>query len=429
MNPALTSKNQQTPDGQTRGGTGFAPGSSAREEFARGWPVLLAATLGVGIGISSLPYYTFGLFVREIELDLGWTRTQLASSQFAYLLCLAFASPFVGNIVDRHGVRGPLLVSLLALAGSFALLATVETLPAFVLLHGAMALLASASSPLGYTRVVNTWFAQARGLALGLTLTGTGIAAALTPMLLSAVISHDGWRAAYEALALVVLCATPLVLWRLRTAPSGRMAQASNATSKPDGAHFSTAVRQRTFWHLLAIFFVLPLAANGLVAHFVPMLSDAGMSLRESAAVASIIGIAVIVGRITMGALIDRYFAPRVAMLAVSLAGLGIVTLAVIGVEAAVVAAFALGFALGAEADLLSYLNVRYFGLAAYGRIYGTQYAAFMLGTGISPLWIAATFDITGTYDVALAASALLMAAVVVALLLLPRFPVESRNN
>ena len=37
-----------------------ASDSTAKAELSAGWPVLLAATLGCGAGLSSLPFYSLG---------------------------------------------------------------------------------------------------------------------------------------------------------------------------------------------------------------------------------------------------------------------------------------------------------------------------------------------------------------------------------
>ena len=36
-------------------------------EFARGWTVLLAGTIGTGLGITGLPFFSFGQFVRPLR--------------------------------------------------------------------------------------------------------------------------------------------------------------------------------------------------------------------------------------------------------------------------------------------------------------------------------------------------------------------------
>ena len=62
------------------------------------------------------------------------------------------------------------------------------------------------------------------------------------------------------------------------------------------------------------------------------------------------------------------------------------------------VAAIALGFAVGAEVDLIGYFTARYFGLAHYGAIYGLQYSIFIFGVAIGPVYTGYIWDVTGNY-------------------------------
>ena len=84
--------------------------------------------------------------------------------------------------------------------------------------------------------------------------------------------------------------------------------------------------------------------------------------------------------------------------------------------------AFGIGFAIGAEVDLIGYLVARYFGMAAYGKIYGMLYAAFVIGVGSSPILIAKLHNISGGYTDAVFTSAIFVAVSAVLFLLLPRF-------
>ena len=92
------------------------------------------------------------------------------------------------------------------------------------------------------------------------------------------------------------------------------------------------------------------------------------------------------------------------------------------GLEFALVAAIALGFAVGAEVDLIGYYTARYFGLAHYGAIYGLQYSVFIFGAGVSPILIGYIWDVTGNYDLGLMFAAVLMLPVIVISLSLPKF-------
>ena len=137
------------------------------------------------------------------------------------------------------------------------------------------------------------------------------------------------------------------------------------------------------------------------------------------------LGVSVMVGRLLVGFLIDRIFAPYLTTFVFALVGLGCLALALGGVDYAVAAAIALGFAVGAEVDLIGYYTARYFGLAHYGAIYGLQYSIFILVAGVSPILIGHIWDVTGNYDFGLMLAAALMLPVMVISLTLPKFTHE----
>ena len=175
-------------------------------EFRAGWPVLLGALIGVGIGNAALPYYTYGVFLKELEASFGWSRAQISAGQMIGLACIALVAPLVGAAIDRFGVRRPLACSLVFLACGFLVLGTsMDSLGEFYAIQAGLALLCTASSPIAFTRAVNGWFVQARGLALGLMLMGTGVTATFAPAFTTWVIERSGWRSAYLALAALVI--------------------------------------------------------------------------------------------------------------------------------------------------------------------------------------------------------------------------------
>ena len=127
-------------------------------------------------------------------------------------------------------------------------------------------------------------------------------------------------------------------------------------------------------------------------------------------------------GRLITGYLIDRIFAPYVTAVIFTLVAAGCLALGVGGITYAFLAAIALGFAVGAEVDLIGYFTARYFGLANYGMIYGVQYSVFSLGAGISPVLAGYIWDVNGNYDLALIGAAVLLIVGVIIALTLPKF-------
>ena len=390
-------------------------------EFSRHWLLVLVCAAGIGVGVSALPFYTQGLFIEAWIADFGWTRAQASLGILGSTLALAAVLPFIGSIVDRYGLVTPVMISLLGLSAAYVLLGLfVQSIATFVILAMLQAILGSASSPLAYTRAINTVFNKQRGLALGVALSGAGVAATFGPTLISNAIDAFGWRGAYFAMALftlVVGAVIVIVLSRLNGAKTPE-----NIDTEAASKDFKIAKASRTYWTIMAAIFCLSLGLGGLMIHFVPILLDLGLTTSAAVKIAGVIGIAVVLGRLLVGFAVDRIFAPWVAIAILFTCICGILALALLGSTVAVPAAFVIGFSVGAEVDLIGYLVARYFGIHAYGQIYGRQYSAFLIATGLSPVILGAVRDATGTYTASLFIAAAFMIVSAALFAKLPKF-------
>lgn len=396
--------------------------SSAREELALSWPQLLGAFLGIAAGITALPYYTQGVFVPSLTGEFGWSREQMSLITLAGGVVLAAASPFVGLVIDRVGVRVPLACSFAAMAlGYVALSMTGSAFMHFFLLQVVLFAAGSVTGPVAFTRVINQRFVAMRGLALGITLAGAGAMAVVAPPLVAEVIQASGWRAAYQTIAVIMIVTAAIALLLLWPAAGRRELQQVNR--HPTRVVAEGAVADKLlFWRLFITFVFLSLGIGGFAFHMVPLLTDAGVTLTRAAEVQSLIGLSVLIGRLASGFLIDRFFAPTVAALIMVLAALGVAGLASLGPAAAPACALLIGFALGTEGDVIGYLTARYFGLSNYGRLYGTLYGVFALGLGLSPVLISRMQEASGSYQSALWASFGLLFLGAVSTFTLPKF-------
>jgi MFS family permease len=379
--------------------------SDGGSEFARNWRTLIAASLGIGLGISGLLTYTAGLFATELGRDIGLSRTAFGAAVFGSTVALAIAMPVVGRTVDRFGPKAAAIVGALLLAAGFLGLATLVHSPvAYILLMVVIGLTAGTCSPVPFTRAVTGAFHRSRGLALGLTQVGIGIAAALVPPAVAMIIARHDWQNGFLFLAGLALLGVLPSWWGL----PGRDAVARQVTAPvPAGL-----ARSKLFRVQMAAFTTMAFAFAGMLSHFVPMLREAGMSAERAGTMAGLIGVSVIVTRVIVGWLADRIEPGWLGAASCAVCALGCVTLATGGAVFAPVGAVALGAAMGAEADLIGILTARRFGVAAYSRLYALQYAAFMVAGGLSPMWVGLLADQSGAYR-----SSLLLAA---CLLLVP---------
>ncbi|MBP0495109.1 MFS transporter [Pararoseomonas indoligenes] len=388
---------------------------SALAEFRRGWPVLLAATLGSATGVSVLPFYTLGTFIGPLQAEFGWGRGAITTSYLYTTLVLAVAAPLLGVLADRFGVRRVSLLAIPLFAVGLLLLGAFQgSLLHFQLAFGLMGLLGAGATPVNYTRAVNAAFRRARGTALGISLAGIGVAAMLLPVLLSSINGTYGWRTGYLTLAVLALLPWPFVLLAF---PRHRAAAGARG-----GAAAATALGRGTYWAMVLAFAAVAVAVSALIVHMVPLLRDAGLDAMGAARIASLVGVGVLVGRLAAGYLVDRFFAPLVAALFFAGAAAGCLLLAVGGVGLAPVAALAIGLSLGAEVDFMAFLTARYFGMSRYATNYGILYALFVLGGAVGPFLAGMSFDRSGNYAAVIwGVTALLLAAAAI-MARLPRF-------
>lgn len=407
-----------------------------RSEFRRAYKPLLGATVGAGCGLSSVCFYTHGVFSVAIAADTGWSRGSVQAAVSIMILLAIVTAPVAGWLVDRNGARKVALASMLAFGIA---LAGISVIPDDIWWYYAawvlMSIVGAGTLPVTWTKVVIGWFDRNRGIALGITLAGTGIAATLAPSYVTWLIGQVGWRGAYAALgATVMAISLPVVHLFLREAsvPADPVAESGARVEIPvsDSITLTEAMRGYRFWAISIGIAFAAAGISGLITNIVPMLTDKGLSAAAAASYAGLIGVSVIFGRLLVGLLLDRVWAPLVA--GVFLAAPSVAALILLGDGTSAVliggAALIIGLAAGAELDLLAFLASRYFGLRHYGSLYGALYVAFSIGAGLAPVTFGRAYDSFGAYDTILGVVGAMSAFGGILMLTLGRYPSTFRQ-
>jgi sugar phosphate permease len=398
-----------------------------RHRLFRGWWMVIVAIVGLTFSLPTALVYTFGVFAKPLAAEFKSSRGSIALAVSLLDLMAAFTLPGAGRLVDHYGARRVIVPSLLALVACLVGLSFLQP-PLWHLyaLYVSAGVLAVASAPVTYGRVMANWFDRKRGLALGLAGTGVGLGAFITPSLAQYLIGKVGWRGAYIGLATAtLLIAVPVVAIFFRGTPEevGLLQDGEAALSTPTlradfsaGMRVSEALRTRTFWQMCGIFFGVGACVTGATAHLVPLLTDHGVSGQLAALAASLFGVASVAGRVGSGYLVDRFFAPRVAAALFAGGAAGVAILWSGGTGSAVfLAATLLGLTMGAEADVMPFLVSRYFGMRSMAELYGCAFGSFTLGNATGRYLFAAGFDATGSYTKPLTAAFAVLALAAIA--------------
>ncbi|MHA4837880.1 MFS transporter [Sphingopyxis sp. MSC1_008] len=379
-----------------------------KAEWREGWPVVMGAALALG---TALPVWNYvsSLFVAPLTAEFGWTRGQLASASASAFLG-SLAAPLIGKLADAVGSRPVLLGGLAGYAAAFVTLAYQPgTLAAYTVIIMMHTMIGIACGGAIFSRAVAGWFDRSRGLALGLTMTGVPLAAALITPALSHIITSYGWQNGFLFLAsLSLLLGFPAVLLMVKDRHRISFGKHEQVDPVPvEGADWRQIIRSRGFWLLALSLIPINAAGTGIMSAMMPMLTDSGISPARAATLVSLFAISVIVARLATGWLIDRLPSYAVAGVVASIPAVGCALLVLHegNYMFAAIALILIGVQQGAEIDLVGYLVAKLFGLRNYASVYGVCVVFLGLSGAFGVAWFGQSFDANASYLMALAIS------------------------
>lgn len=376
---------------------------SAVAEWRAHWTLVLASAAGVSL--SAVSVSSLGVMMEPLEQEFGWSRTEISlGTSLVSFIAVALATA-VGLAIDRLGARFVGITAATMMCAGVALMSLVGG----SLWHWwglwIVVGLSSAAMPTVWLTPISSLFRAGRGLAVAITLSGSGISTSLVPIVANRFLEHYGWRGAYIGLAVVwAAVVLPLVLLFFRNAAPSASPARGPSSEQPAAPLPGLTAREgfasAKFCKLaLAAFFSMS-AGVALILNLVPVLRSTGLTPATAAGVAGIIGIATITGRIIGGWLMDRMSAGTIAALASAGAiVLPALLLVLPGSALAAAAGVAIyGLMGGAKVPAVAYLASRHFGARAFGVLYGAVNTAIALGVGLGPLVANYVYDVTRSY-------------------------------
>ncbi|HKT75584.1 MAG TPA: MFS transporter [Sphingobium sp.] len=376
------------------------------QEWRAHWTLVLASF--VGVSFPTAAYYSLGLFIEPMTREFGWSRTQISVGPSVAGLVIIPLAPLVGAMVDRWGARlivlpGAVLTAL-AIAG-FGL--ANGSYAQWVLLWSLFALASVLLKTTVWTTAISGSFDAGRSLALAVVLSGTALATSLAPPLARWLTDSFGWRSAWMLLGcgwgvpVLILCALFIRDARDRQRRAGRSSRPESAAPVLPGLTLGEAARSLPILRIGLATLITLLLSSALVVHKVPLLEDAGVSRATAGYLASLSGIAGILGSLTTGWLMERFNAGWIAGLTN-----GITAVALIFLLAPfrtptliVVAMVVVGYAGGTKLQICAYLTSLYAGLRHYGKIFGVMGSIIAVTGAIGPLIGGLAYDYAGSYD------------------------------
>ena len=390
------------------------------------WRPLLAATIGLATGMSTAGTVTSAI-APSLVADAGWSKAEFALVG-SLALVTAFAFPFIGRLADVLGVRFTALIGMATLPIAYLAYAQIEgQLWLYVTIFFVQSVLCVTTTATVYTRLVVQYIQRARGLALAIAVSGPAVTGAIGGPILNAYVEANGWRASYEALAVFALIAA--VVTFLLIPPERKDAAAPARPKRRARDDYPAIFRTPTFWILLGVMLLCNLPATIMLVQLKLLLLDNGISGEGAAIMFTALSLGMLAGRFVAGVALDRYAAHIVSFITLSLPSVGLFIMASSYDAPAVLtfAVFCLGFAFGAEGDIVAFLVARHFGVEIYSSVMGLLTCAMSFSTASGAALVSYSLATTGGYDLYLVICGTAVLAGASLLLLLGRTPKTAR--
>ncbi|MCL2889118.1 MAG: MFS transporter [Eggerthellaceae bacterium] len=388
-----------------------------KKKLFYGWP--LTFILGLILFCSGAAIMPIASIVNPMMLsdpDMKLTGTLLGVGFTVLVLMQGLPAPLIGQFIAKKGARFCMTIgALLMIVGALGMIFFVRDAASYIICFGILlGLGASMAGLLAVQSTIGNWFSKKRGVAMTIMMTTGALAAIVLPLVVNAIVAAtDGaWQSGWWLFCGFGVLIIPLAVFFVKNRPADIGEEPDGIASSLDPAKekkqvkvyqtkeaipFTTVLKSPNYW-------LISLAATGGfcgfnitftqgIIHFTAL----GFEPAAIVGAVSVMGIANITGKLTVGALSDRFEPIRLMSLCLFVIAAGIfVATAAQNIVVVYTFYILVGFGFGSISGNMATALANYFGLLAYSKNLGTLMTCTTIVSSAIPVMSGAIFDATG---------------------------------
>jgi sugar phosphate permease len=384
----------------------------SNQKIFYGWWIVVGSFFlnfaGIGIIMNSM-----GVFIKPVSESLGFSRGGFTLYFTIASLAMMIMAPVMGKLLERYNIRLIMTICTTMMAVSFALFSQCRTLTQFYIVAVFLGIGSAGSHIIPVSMMITNWFIDKRGLAMGIVFAATGVGGFIFNPLANWVIIHYGWQATYLTFGLIIgLISIPMALFIVRAKPSdsgllpfgGEEALARQSLTEQGDLTATEALRNRAFWLLAIIIFLIAVANMGVLHHIVPYLTDLGFSSTAATTLMSLHMAMLVFGKVFVGGLSDRLGLLKSYLLCMIVLMISIALLYGANLMwVAIVFNILFGFSIAVRTVLPPLMTAHALGQKHFAVIYGFLNIFTTLGTAVGVPLSGFIYDWTKSYYLAFA--------------------------
>lgn len=366
-------------------------------------PLIAGAFIYLSIGL----IYAWSIFVKPLETEFGWNRTETSLTFTISMICFCIGGVISGIMLKKKSGRFIIMLSAVLLAAGFLLSSRVETLAGIYISYGVFC---GFGVGLAYNANISTvikWFPDKVGLVSGILLMCFGGGGLILGSIASGLIEAMGFRTTFIILAFTF--AVILFIGGIFIKPPGEKDALPQKKIKSKGNEsFGTEVstmemlKRKSFWLYFTWSAVLTGAGLAVIGHAAVAAQDIGATVQQAALIMGIVSVSNGVGRVVVGLIFDR-FGRKISVIWSNVTMVIAFVLLLLAVSTQTLAFFiigavVIGLAYGSVPPTnAAYVNL-FYGSKNYALNFSVMNTAIIPGSILGPLLAGAIKTATGSY-------------------------------
>lgn len=206
-----------------------------RKSIHYGFVIIICCCLMMGVNIG-LSFSCAGIFYKPVSESLGVGVGLFGIYMSVMYVAATLFLPFAGKLLERYSARWLFAGSSALMGLVFLAFAALNAVWEFYAVAVALGVSVAFQLYLSFPTLVNRWFSVKVGLMMGICTAASGIGGMLFSPLIALMITDWGWRWAYAACGLLILCVvSPLLALLLRSRPEEKGLR-KDGTARPRAA-------------------------------------------------------------------------------------------------------------------------------------------------------------------------------------------------
>ncbi len=373
------------------------------------------------------------MILDPLRFQHGWSKGTISAAITLYFLVAGFAGIIIGRWIDIHGPKPFLIVGSLIFSVAFFLLIYVDQTWQLFVIYFFMAIGWTGTSLLPVNTLITNWFIQKRGSAMSVTMTGLSLGGVILVPLASYLILKSDLKTTIIFLGILYsLVIIPFTLFFIKAHPSdlkllpdGISKEIFTSASPKDQLNYASqmqiwtrkqAMMTSAFWSIVIAFSLALCVQIAFLIHQISFLSQ-HLGKTGAATAVSLTSGASIIGRLSLGTVVDRFDKRHTAMVCFLLQSFAVMTLAYSqNIIILYLCTFAFGLSMGSMLMMMPLITGECFGMVSFGLVSGLIGLFSTSGAAFGPMIAGLIYDATQNYQLAfiIFASFGLLAAVII---------------